>query len=116
MIAGVNHARILIAYGIGYDYGGMAWPSALYWSSLTLIDPFAALLLFVCPKWGIIVVNLLIVSNVLHNLFVTWPFLARGEWAMLPHVNPMIVAQIIFLIFVATTTRIAWCGVRSVEA
>lgn len=50
LVGGLNHARILLQNGLLWDYGGMAWASAAYWSSLTIVDPVAAVLLFARPK------------------------------------------------------------------
>ena len=67
VIGGVNHARILIQNGLFWDYGGVGSASAVYWSSLTVLDPLVALLLFIRPTIAIARTILLIVTNVIHN-------------------------------------------------
>lgn len=49
--ATINHVRAVLTYGWLRHDVGMA--TAVYWSSLTLLDPFAALLLFIHPRVGV---------------------------------------------------------------
>ena len=112
LIGGANHAHILIRHGLCWDYGGVGWASAAYWSSLTILDPLAAAVLFARPKAGIVGTIVLIATNVVHNLAVTAHYSAEGEF-LARVVNPFVAAQIAFLIFVGATARIAWQGVRN---
>ena len=112
LIGGANHARILLQHGLLWDYGGVGWASAAYWSSLTIIDPFAAALLFVRPRAGIATAVVLIVTNVAHNLAVTAHYSAPGEF-LNRAANPFLISQIGFMLFVAATARIAWKGTGS---
>lgn len=113
LLAGFNHARILLQHGIFWDYSGVGWASAAYWSSLTILDPLVAALLFVRPRVGIPSTIALIVTNVLHNLAVTAQHALEGQF--LTHVasSPFVISQIGFLLFVGATARLAWDGVRS---
>jgi hypothetical protein len=95
-----------------WDYGGVAWPSAVYWSSLTIIDPIAAALLFARPRLGIISTIVVIVTNVVHNLAVTARYAPDAEFLTRVS-NPFILSQIGFMMFVAATTWVAWKGVAS---
>jgi hypothetical protein len=113
LIGGANHARILLQHGFAWDYHGVGWLSAAYWSSLTLIDPLVAALLFVRPKLGIIATVALFVTNVGHNLFVAAPDIPTGEWLGRALSDPFILSQIGFMLFVLATARTAWNGVRS---
>ena len=109
LIGGANHARILLQHGLFWDYHGVAWPSAVYWTSLTIIDPLVAALLFVRPKAGIISTVALIVTNVAHNQAVTAHFAPEGEFlARASH--PILISQIVFMLFVIATARVAWRG------
>lgn len=108
--AGLNHARILFEHGLLWDYGGAALGSAIYWSSLTVIDPLVAALLFIRPRAGIICTAALIASNVVHNLIVTAAAAPDGQ-AFADAANPFLIAQIGFLVFVAATARAAWRGI-----
>ena len=110
MIAAANHARILLRHGLLWDYGGVAWPSAAYWSSLTILDPIAAALLFARPKAGIVGTLVLIATNVIHNLCITAQRAPEGEFVALVASSPFIISQIGFLLFVGATARIAWKG------
>lgn len=110
LVGGMNHARILAQHGLFWDYGGVSLPSAIYWSSLTILDPLVAALLFVRPKVGIIATILLIVTNVAHNLYITADRALPGEF--LTHVaNPFVTSQITFMLFVLATAHVAWRGV-----
>lgn len=111
LIGGANHALILLRHGLFWDYGGVGWASAAYWSSLTLLDPLAAALLFARPKLGMAGTIVLIVTNVIHNFAVTAQRAPPGELPTLAG-NPFLASQIGFMIFVLATARIAWKGVR----
>ena len=111
LIGGLNHARTLLRHGLFWDYGGAAWPSAAYWSSLTILDPIAAALLFLRPRVGIIATILLIVTNVVHNLALTARYAPEGEFLTRAS-HPFVIAQIGFMLFVAATARVAWKGLE----
>ena len=112
LVGGANHLRILLQHGLFWDYGGVAWPSAVYWSSLTLLDPAAAALLFARPRVGIVSTLALIVTNVFHNLVVTAQYASDGEF-LTRALNPFLISQTGFMLFVCATARIAWKGVES---
>ncbi|WP_322047641.1 hypothetical protein [Paraburkholderia sp. J67] len=80
LAATVNHARAIAAHGLlwDYGYGRDTWlASEVYWSLLTLLDPLAALLLFVRPRTGLALTVAIIVSDVLHNSY----YVAQhGQW------------------------------------
>ena len=116
LLAGANHARILLRHGLFWDYGGVGPASAVYWSSLTLLDPLAAALLFVRPKVGIVLTMVIIVTNVAHNLTVTAQSAPEGEFLARVVSNPFIISQIGFMLFVAATARIAWSGAENSRA
>ncbi len=112
LIGGVNHALILLRHGLFWDYGGVGWASAAYWSGLTVLDPLAAVLLFARPKMGIVGTIVLIVTNVVHNLAVTADRAPDGEF-LIAASNPFLASQILFMIFVLATARLAWEGTGS---
>jgi hypothetical protein len=109
LIGGINHARILLLHGLWWDYGGVGRASAAYWSSLTILDPLVAALLFIRPKIGIPATIVLIVTNVVHNLAVTARYVPEGEF-LARAANPFLLGQIGFMLFVAATARTAWQG------
>ncbi|HEX9946404.1 MAG TPA: hypothetical protein VGA98_02585 [Allosphingosinicella sp.] len=113
LIGGINHARILLLHGLSWDYGGVGWASALYWSSLTILDPLVAALLFIRPRIGIPGTVLLIVTNVIHNLAVTARYGPEGEFPVRAATDPFLLSQIGFMLFVAATARTAWKGPAS---
>lgn len=107
VIAGLNHARILMLNGLSWDYGGVGWASALYWSGLTIVDPLAAALLFLRPKAGIVSTIVIIVTNVVHNLAVVVRRSPDGDF-LERAAEPFLISQIGFMVFVLATARIAW--------
>jgi hypothetical protein len=113
LLAGANHARILLQHGLFWDYGGVGGASAAYWSSLTILDPLAAALLFARPKLGIASTAALIVTNVIHNLALTSHYSPPGALLSRLASSPMVLSQIGFMLFVAATARIAWKGSES---
>lgn len=112
LLAGLNHARALLQHGLFWDYGGVSWASAAYWSSLTILDPVVAALLFARPKVGILSTVALVVTNVIHNLALTAQYSGQGEFLTRAASNPFIVSQIAFMLFAAATAHIAWRGIE----
>jgi hypothetical protein len=113
LIAGLNHARLLIQHGFFWDYGGLNAVSAAYMTGLTLLDPLVAALLFIRPKVGIVATVVLIVTNVIHNLATIAHFAPAGEF--LTRVShPITLSQMAVMLFVVATARIAWLGARCV--
>jgi hypothetical protein len=113
LIGGLNHARLLIEHGLFWDYRGLNPVSAAYQTSLTVLDPLVAALLFIKPRAGIFATVVLIVTNVIHNLAVTAHFAPSGEFLTRAS-HPITLSQIGFMLFVLATARIAWLGpVRS---
>jgi hypothetical protein len=82
--------------------------SAAYWSSLTLVDPLVAGLLFIKPRIGIPATIVLIVTNVAHNLTITAEGVPAGQLLERVASAPFLLAQIGFMLFVALTSPIAW--------
>nr|WP_295375253.1 hypothetical protein [uncultured Sphingosinicella sp.] len=113
LIGGANHARILLQHGLFWDYGGVAWGSAVYWSSLTILDPVVAALLFARPRIGIVSTVTLIVTNVMHNIAVTAHHGPDREFLARAASSPFLIAQIAFMAFVLATARLAWNGTAS---
>ncbi len=74
----------------------------MYWSSLTLLDPISALLLFMRPRWGVLLTACIIVSDVAHNTWLLHRFGAHGDF--------MYWCQVGFLILVAATAKTVWTG------
>jgi hypothetical protein len=109
LVAGLNHARVLVQHGLFWDYGGLNPISAAYQTSLTVLDPLVAALLFVRPKIGIFATIVLIVTNVIHNLATTAQFAPTGEFLTRAS-HPITLSQIAFMLFVLATARIGWRG------
>ena len=109
LIAGLNHAHLLVQHGLFWDYNGLNPISAVYQTSLTLLDPLVASLLFIRPRPGVIATIILIVTNVLHNLVMIAHFAPAGAFLTRAS-HPITLSQICFLLFVLATARIAWRG------
>jgi hypothetical protein len=109
LTAGLNHARLLVQHGLLWDYGGLNPISAAYMTTLTLLDPLVAALLFIRPKVGILATVVLIVTNVIHNLATTAHFAPPGEFLTRAS-HPITLSQLAFMLFVIATARVAWLG------
>ena len=110
LIGSANHARILLKHGLLWDYGGANPASAVYWSSLTLLDPLVAVLLFVRPRVGILATFVLMVTNVAHNVAITAHYTPPDQLLARVTAEPYLVSQIIFLLFVVMSAPLAWRG------
>ena len=110
LIAGLNHARLLVQHGIAWDYGGLNPISAAYQTGLTFLDPLVAALLFIRARAGIVATIVLIVTNVIHNLATIAHFAPDGEF-LNRAAHPITMSQIAFMLFVIATSRSAWLGV-----
>lgn len=108
LLAGAwTHFRILAAHGLLWDYGGVPGFTRVFWTSLTFLDPLAAILLFLKPRVGLALTVGIIVLDVAHN---AW-FYAHVSLHPSGYLNWMFVSQVAFLLFVLLTIRIAWRGV-----
>jgi len=115
LLAGLNHARILFQHGLFWDYHGASLASAVYWSSLTIIDPLVAALLLIRPRIGVPATLAVITTNVVHNLALTATNTRDGAFLVYVFSSPQLMSQIGFLLFVIATWRIAWRDVRRVN-
>lgn len=88
----------------------MSPASAVYWTSLTFIDPIVATLLFARPRLGIIATVLLITTNVVHNLAVAAAYSPDGTLLARAASDPFILSQVGFMLFVFVTAKPAWRG------
>ena len=86
-------------YGLGWDYGGMSSFVCFFWTALAFIDPLAVVLLVVRPMLGLALTVGIIVSDVAINSWV-------GFTQMFD--LPSFSEQVLFLVFVMSTVRIAW--------
>ena len=108
-----NHVRAVLTHG--WFPPQLPQATALYWSSLTFVDPLAALLLFVRPRMGIALTALIIVSDVAHNLwFITNHPLGRSFVQGVAS-SAFMMSQIAFLLFVAATAPVAWREARRAD-
>ena len=105
LAATFNHLRAAFEHGLLWDYGyGAATPllSRVFWGSLTLFDPLAALLLVVRPRWGLLLTLAIILLDVLHNsLYVA----AHGQW-----LETFYLSQVGFALAVLLCLPLAWRG------
>lgn len=109
LLAGmVTHLWTLATHGLLWDYNGAPVFSRIYWSSLTVLDPAAAALLFWRPRWGLLMTGAIITSDVAHNSWLTLRA-DTTDW-----LNPMYLGQIAFFLFVLTTFRVVWSGTQEV--
>ena len=110
LLAALNHLRILLQHGLSWDYHGLGWASAAYLSSLTVLDPLVAVLLFARPRIGAAATIVLIVTNVAHNLAVTAAHVPGDEFLARVVSAPQLLGQVAFMVFVLATARTASAG------
>jgi hypothetical protein len=105
-VATINHVRVVLAYG--WLPQQLPLPTAVYWSSLSFLDPFAALMLFVRPRIGVALTVAIIVSDVAHNVWFMAAHPVSGSFNQDLTDSGAALSQIAFLLFVTATAPIAW--------
>jgi len=73
-------------------------PSVL--GALTILDPLAALLLFIKPRTGIALTAAIIIADVAHNTFYV---AVNQQW-----LEPFYLSQVAFLLAVLLLSPVAW--------
>ncbi|WP_180988593.1 MULTISPECIES: hypothetical protein [Pseudomonas] len=108
LAASFNHLRAALDHGLLWDYGyGVDTPlaSRAFWGALTVFDPLAALLLWVRPRWGLVLTLAIIVLDVVHNSFYV---AAHSQW-----LETFYLSQVGFLLAVLALLPLAWRGLGS---
>jgi hypothetical protein len=101
-----NHVVDLRRGGfLPYTYAPL--PFNIYWTSLTLLDPLAALLLFVLPYHGMVLAVAIMVSDIAVNLYAAY-VLFPGT--MMP--DRALLSQMAFALFLFVTVPFAWKRLR----
>lgn len=106
--ATVVHITIHAQFGVllgALEAAGYSLATRVFWSSLTLLDPLAVVLLFTRARVGLVLTSAVIISDVAHN---SWLVYRAGGTS-----DPKYWAQVAFLVFVLATGKIAWRGARS---
>lgn len=100
--ASFNHARIVAAHGLDWNYGGLPVFVCVFWTALTFVDALAVILLIIKPIFGLGLTTAIIICDVVVN---AWVGMKYGiDVAAFS-------AQALFLIFVISTVGIAWRSV-----
>jgi hypothetical protein len=102
LVATCTHVLIVVTHGLLWDYDGAPIFTRIYWTSLTFLDPLAAVLLLVRPRAGILLTLAIIVSDVAHNTWLMQRSVA-ADWRDFRYVS-----QVAFLLFVLLTISRAW--------
>ena len=97
--ASFNHARIVAAHGLDWNYGGLPVFVCVFWTALTLVDALAVLLLMTKPLLGLGLATAIIVCDVVIN---AWVGMRYGFDVA------SFATQALFLLFVMSTVGIAW--------
>lgn len=97
-VATFNHAQVLIVGGWLPYRGVSLWINA-YWTSLTVLDALAIVLLVFRPRWGLGLAILIMISDVAVNGYVASMGLPGQFW------SPALAMQATFLVFVLLTAR-----------
>lgn len=103
LVATTNHLRADFQHGFFWDYGygnGAYWASRVFWGALTILDPLAALLLFIKPRTGIALTAAIIIADVAHNTFYV---AVNQQW-----LEPFYLSQVAFLLAVLLLSPVAW--------
>lgn len=105
-----NHWAVIVQHGFLWDYGGVSRASATFWTALAFLDPAAVILLFARPKVGVAATAAIIITDVIHNVWIL-------AGAFPPPVQtltdaPQVMAQIAFMTFVIITAPFAWNASR----
>lgn len=101
-----NHWWAIYHHGLGWNYGGFPKASAAFWTALAFIDPAAVILLFVQPNLGVAATAAIIVTDVIHNVWIQAHYFPPLLQALAA--SPQVVEQIAFMVFVVATSPFAW--------
>lgn len=101
-----NHWWAIYHYGLDWDYGGFPKASATFWTALAFIDPAAAILLFARPNVGVTATTAIIVTDVIHNVWIQAHYFPPVLQALAA--SPQVIEQIAFMVFVVATSPFAW--------
>lgn len=100
-----NHWAILVRHGLFWDYNGLPVVSAIFWTSLAFLDLASVVLLWRRPRAGVAATIAIIVVDVVHNLWILARYYPPLSRTLLE--TPGVIAQIVFMVFVLGTARIA---------
>ncbi len=101
-----NHWGAIYRHGLFWDYGGFPKASTTFWTTLAFLDPATAILLFTRRNVGVAVTIAIIVTDVIHNVWIQARYFPPLPQA-LAH-SPQVIAQIAFMAFVLATSPFAW--------
>jgi hypothetical protein len=102
----ITHAATLFTCGLSCNYGGVPVVTRIFWTSLTFVDPIAAVLLFVRPRVGLALTLMIMLADVANNT-VIWIGI-RNPGLPFNWINRIAyLLQIAFLIFVLLTIKSA---------
>jgi len=100
-----NHVMDLVSGGL-FPYTkkwGTPVSFNLYWTSLTILDPFAIAALIINVRAGYIVAFFIMLTDVPIHLYANVNY-----WSLEIHENYPLLMQIAFLIFLLSTVRRVW--------
>ena len=107
MIVGTStHVIWILQNGFLSDKYNAPFFSKIFWDSLAVLDPIAALLLVFRSKNGIILTAIIIVIDVFHNTIISIYFTSPAHYTSFEYWianNWMLTCQIAFGLFVAIT-------------
>ncbi len=99
MVGAASHLSLLIRHGWDWNYGGMPIGTVMFWSSLTVLDPVAAVLLVARPRVGVLCTLVIVLADVAHNGVVVG--LRTGA-------DYRLIDQTAFLLVVLASIRFVW--------
>lgn len=109
-----NHWYAIYHHGLHWDYGGFPKGSATFWTALAFFDPAAVILLFARPNVGIGLTIGIIVTDVIHNVWIQAHYFPPLLQSLAD--SPMVIEQIAFMVFVLVSSPFAWTMERQTAA
>jgi hypothetical protein len=102
-----THLSWVIQNGFLSEKYNAPLPTMLFWDGLTLLDPLAALLLFIKPKIGLVLTLIIILADVLHNNIFYFDELYLHKLPIFDWIEKywMILGQLVFALFALLTFR-----------
>lgn len=105
-----NHWFAIYHHGLAWDYDGLPRASATFWTALAFVDPAAVILLFVSSNVGITLTIGIIVTDVIHNVWIQASYFPPLLEALAS--SPQVIEQIAFMVFVLVSSPFAWTSQR----
>jgi hypothetical protein len=102
-----THIMDIVKFGL-FGYYWVSLPINVYWTSLTILDPLAVVLMIFKPYWGIVLSVLIMVSDLSVNIYTAIIYYMEKGNLDIFHLS----FQIPFGVFIFITAPILWTKIR----